>query len=326
MEAYRVRVRLFQKQSSFTTKFRWAVHDKNRFTTLVTDLKDLIDQLRDVTSSIADLEKQRQIIAAEISSLSDSHSLDVLEEALREDDPGLSEVASQRIVQLTEAGTNAGYLTFGSESQYVTAYSAVQQHDVLDDDVSFDEPGDEPDMAVSDDETQENESAALRPLDALEPTIGGHPDLLYGQQNNLKVIHEENKVKFGLVRTTTTWPIRDRSVMRQMKQILQDTDGLVTLGPESDSFSSLLAAVQGPSGTPYHGGVFFIRMRIPRDFPLAPPVCHFLTPVLHPNIASDGKIVIDVLSPWDRWSGGGWSLLRDPAPAWNTTAGRQLPA
>ncbi|OIW33156.1 UBC-like protein, partial [Coniochaeta ligniaria NRRL 30616] len=101
-------------------------------------------------------------------------------------------------------------------------------------------------------------------------------------------------------------------VRHRIKDVLDQPDGLVTLGPESDNFAVLLAAVQGPSDTPYEGGVFYIRMRIPRDFPLSPPVCYFLTPVLHPNITSNGKIVINVLTPWqddglDHWSPI-WSL------------------
>ncbi|OIW33157.1 hypothetical protein CONLIGDRAFT_163383 [Coniochaeta ligniaria NRRL 30616] len=209
LEGYRSRLRLFQKQSSFTIKVRWAVHDKNKFTALIVDLKDLIHQLRDVTSSIADFERQRQVLAAEISSLSDSHSLEVLEEALLEDDPEMSEVASQRIVQLTEEATSAQYLMLESESQYVTAYSGAQWQDICDD-VSLGEPGEEPDMAVSDDETQESEGTTLQPLDSLEEVVGKQSDLIYGQQNNLKAIHERNRAIFEKVCAIATREVRDR--------------------------------------------------------------------------------------------------------------------
>lgn len=241
---YRSRIRLFQKQSSITTKIRWAVHDKNKFTALVAELKDLIDQLRDVTSSIADLERQRQMLAIEISSQSDLHSLEVLEEALLEDDPELSEVASQRIVQLTEAGTNAEYLLVQSESRYVTASLGIQQYGICDDVISVEDSDHGPEMAVSDHETQSSDQQSLQPLDSLEPPVGEPPDLVYGQQNNLKTIHDRNKEALSLAcsrvpRVTLT----DRSVKERIKQVLDDPDGLATIGPENGS----LVSVPGPN-------------------------------------------------------------------------------
>jgi hypothetical protein len=316
LETYRSRVRLFQKQASFTTKFRWAVHDRKRFTALITDLKDLIDQLRDVTSSIADLGRQRQVLVAEISSMSDTHSLDVLEEALRDDDPELSEVASQRIVQLTEAGTNAEYLLLESESQYVTAYSGIRVQSPLQNAMTIDDLVEEPEMEVSDDDMPGSEVVTLEPLDALEQTVEGHLQLVYGQQNNLKVIHERNEATFKM--TTRGSGREDRWAHHQILDVLKDRENtLITLGPEGGNLRTLLAAVQGPSGTPYEGGVFFIRIEIPKGAPLVPPICRFLTPVLHPNVASNGTIVLDILTTWDeehvrRWNPV-WSLgKREP--------------
>ena len=59
------------------------------------------------------------------------------------------------------------------------------------------------------------------------------------------------------------------------------------------------------SGSPYEGGVFFVSILIPPQYPVDPPKCYFLTPIFHPNIANDGKVLIDVLST--RWSAA-WSL------------------
>jgi ubiquitin-conjugating enzyme E2 D len=52
-------------------------------------------------------------------------------------------------------------------------------------------------------------------------------------------------------------------------------------------------------GTPYEGGVFFIRVDIPKDYPLYPPICRFITPVYHPNIDREGKMVVSILEPYE---------------------------
>jgi ubiquitin-conjugating enzyme E2 D/E len=55
--------------------------------------------------------------------------------------------------------------------------------------------------------------------------------------------------------------------------------------------------IQQP-GTPYEGGVFFIRMDCPDSYPIRPPVCNFITKIYHPNI-SQGRICVDILE--DAW-------------------------
>jgi ubiquitin-conjugating enzyme E2 D/E len=44
------------------------------------------------------------------------------------------------------------------------------------------------------------------------------------------------------------------------------------------------ATVQGPTGTPYEGGLFVIDVRFPSDYPLRAPEYHFVTKIYHPNI------------------------------------------
>ncbi len=54
------------------------------------------------------------------------------------------------------------------------------------------------------------------------------------------------------------------------------------------------------SGSAYEGGVFFLGVIPAPEFPWRPPKCYFLTPIFHPNVASDGEILLDCLS--DQWT------------------------
>ncbi|KAJ6441143.1 nuclear condensin complex subunit Smc4 [Purpureocillium lavendulum] len=61
----------------------------------------------------------------------------------------------------------------------------------------------------------------------------------------------------------------------------------------------------GPVGedlgeSPYSGGVFFLAIHFPTDYPFKPPKVNFTTRIYHPNINSNGSICLDILR--DQWS------------------------
>lgn len=55
---------------------------------------------------------------------------------------------------------------------------------------------------------------------------------------------------------------------------------------------------QGDS--PYAGGVFFLSISFPTDYPFKPPKVSFTTKIYHPNINANGSICLDILR--DQWS------------------------
>jgi len=77
----------------------------------------------------------------------------------------------------------------------------------------------------------------------------------------------------------------------------------------------------GPSDSPYSGGVFFVNILFPPDYPFKPPKVSFKTKVYHPNVNIQGSICLAILK--DQWSPALTiskvllsicSLLTDPNP------------
>ncbi|XP_066282960.1 ubiquitin-conjugating enzyme E2-22 kDa-like isoform X1 [Branchiostoma lanceolatum] len=73
----------------------------------------------------------------------------------------------------------------------------------------------------------------------------------------------------------------------------------------SDSLHEWEAVIPGPDDSLYKGGKFKIRILLPENYPLAPPVVHFLTPIYHLNVSQTcGQVCLRFLSE-DEWVAGG---------------------
>ncbi|KAI5206270.1 hypothetical protein AUEXF2481DRAFT_1055 [Aureobasidium subglaciale EXF-2481] len=77
--------------------------------------------------------------------------------------------------------------------------------------------------------------------------------------------------------------------------------GPVSLESPSQAIGGGEATTPSPLGdSPYSGGVFFLAIHFPTDYPFKPPKVNFTTRIYHPNINSNGSICLDILR--DQWS------------------------
>lgn len=79
-----------------------------------------------------------------------------------------------------------------------------------------------------------------------------------------------------------------------------DPPSSCSAGPIGDDLFHWQATIMGPGDSPYSGGVFFLAIHFPTDYPFKPPKVNFTTRIYHPNINSNGSICLDILR--DQWS------------------------
>jgi len=109
---------------------------------------------------------------------------------------------------------------------------------------------------------------------------------------------------------------------QELKSHDKDPTPGITAGPINDNLMHWQAAIAGPEGTPYEGGLFQLDLVLPDNYPYAPPKIRFTTRVYHPNISENGSICLDILK-LSEWSPALTipkvllsitSLLNDPNP------------
>ena len=87
---------------------------------------------------------------------------------------------------------------------------------------------------------------------------------------------------------------------KEYKDIKENPPTNCSAGPVDDDMYTWQATIIGPEDTPYHQGVFYLRINFPSDYPFKPPQIVFITKILHCNINSSGNICLDILK--EQWS------------------------
>ena len=92
-----------------------------------------------------------------------------------------------------------------------------------------------------------------------------------------------------------------KRINKELADLQRDPPANCSAGPtdESDLYN-WTASIMGPDDSPFQGGVFFLNVQFPTDYPFKPPKVSFTTRIYHPNINSNGSICLDILK--DQWS------------------------
>jgi ubiquitin-conjugating enzyme E2 D/E len=91
-----------------------------------------------------------------------------------------------------------------------------------------------------------------------------------------------------------------KRIQRELQELGRDPPANCSAGPIGDDLFHWQATIMGPDESPYSGGVFFLDIHFPADYPFKPPKVSFTTRIYHCNINSNGGICLDILK--DQWS------------------------
>lgn len=116
--------------------------------------------------------------------------------------------------------------------------------------------------------------------------------------------------KFNLTVCHPSSPQFSRAVRFDHKLLRTSLPSGVWVKTYGDRLDLLSVMIEGPTKTPYEDGLFLFDFQLGKDYPRAPPLCHyvsFCSDRLNPNLYEDGKVCVSLLGTWHGKGSEMWS-------------------
>ncbi|PQE19923.1 ubiquitin-conjugating enzyme E2 13 protein [Rutstroemia sp. NJR-2017a BVV2] len=146
-----------------------------------------------------------------------------------------------------------------------------------------------------------NDAMPQRPL---TPSGAPDPSALLHYGDKLIDIRKRNQTLFTQAqeshlhrKRTTATPIPIRRILAEHHQFQASPLSLpyLTFAPSTPSLLTAHASIEGPPESPYAGGIFWLHIRYPSEYPKCAMQVRFLTPIYHPNVSAEGEICMSIL-------------------------------
>lgn len=322
LKGFLLRMKTTKRRGGFTGAFLWALKDKKDFTEMLQRSKECIEALELVTKNLDLFESQRRVINYEISSISDTTTLESMIASKSAGDV-ISDAASQRLVELqTSAETGSRTETFHTAPSH---FEEAQREAVLAEE-----------RAAEDGSTTShidqhvrimNEMLQKSPRKQQIPLKFGQEDLTWGDKLEALRLADAEKLpkirfreRFSPFRSQLGSQRWSQSWVRKLMVTGREPRQPWTAALVGDRADAARVTFEGPPGSPYQGGVFHMLLQFPEGIPFKPPIVRMLTRTYHANIDARGRICVDMLGA--AWSPAFWpfsylavaicSLLTEP--------------
>lgn len=92
-----------------------------------------------------------------------------------------------------------------------------------------------------------------------------------------------------------------RMVRKEIKLLTSSLPDEIHVKAFEDRMDLYSVLIKGPRNTPYEDGLFLFDFQFPAEYPLAPPLCHYVSYCsdrLNPNLYEGGKVCVSLLGTW----------------------------